>query len=1159
MENEINNIHISRDWLYTKILDASAKKYHGKLCGIVLAGGSGAGKTTFCRQLSTEMHGSRKHTLIKNKLIASYLVPPARDKNSGGGVVQFLQSVYSQLCETTCLTRFREQEDSGWLREAVDDPDEVFKKVVLFPLLESQVKHKVVIFLVDGLNLELLNSADISPEVPSRSIPHLLSRHAHLFPRWLLPVFTTRQSTSITAHFPGFRRISIDDLRKTHVIQDIQEFIIARLQIDRSIAKQVTKESTELFSLLHVKSAGCFLYIKKVFDGISEKYIEMEEIRDIPGTLNGLYLWLTQKQFNRKNFPKVRPLVNILLASNTFTQAQLFQILSVSGGIESQEQFNKLLIQLRPLLSAEYRAASVRPGDGEDEPVSLYHYSLAEWFTQTKFCGPVYECKPEDGAGAIKRWKLEAEENIYDKPDLVLLPTKAEDEETEPMWMLLNTDERNQRKQERNKSDDGQNKNIEDCVREDDATSLLKLLKSPKQLTEDELLKSAKISEDGVLSSAKISEDVVSKSAKVTEEGGYAREELEQYALQAAREGSSDALRVLIELGNVDPDTRDENGWTLLRTASWAGKDNCVQVLVELRSDVNAVDGDLRTALRAACWAGHLECVDILLNSGADVNQMDSEGRTAMIAACYMGHVDCVRTLIIWGADIEIMDQDGRSALSVAVTCESDNAAKLVTLLVDNGANPNLVDKDGMSPLLIAAFEGKHQVCEILLENNSDMDHADKEGKTALFAAACMGHLEILNLLMFWGCYVDGIDNEGRTVLSVAAAEGSAPIVKVLLARGLDEQHRDNAGWGPLHYSAFEGHSDIVGQLIEAGAELNMIDSDGKAALHLACQENHFDVIVLLLRARANVNLVTLQGRTPLRIALLEGFLDIAGILMDNGADIDYIDTDSRTTLYMMALECDVKSVEFLLNHGANTELKDSDGRTPLHVAAWQGYTDIVQVLLLNGADVNSLDGGRRSALLSACWQGHHEVVDMLLTAGADVNQQCDQGASPLAVSAQEGHISVLQLVLNQGADPLIQDHHGRDAYRVALRNNNAIAAELLEKYMKRLSDSRAPENLSRLHLEDDPESPLYASPTAYGYAKIGAYSRRTTPARSESPAALASEHTPPIQESEFIFNQTGHMAIILGRTNPDKQPGLFENIKEKAKSGFSATKRNFL
>jgi hypothetical protein len=65
-------------------------------------------------------------------------------------------------------------------------------------------------------------------------------------------------------------------------------------------------------------------------------------------------------------------------------------------------------------------------------------------------------------------------------------------------------------------------------------------------------------------------------------------------------------------------------------------------------------------------------------------------------------------------------------------------------------------------------------------------------------------------------------------------------------------------------------------------------------------------------------------------------------------------------------------------------------------------------------------------------------------------------------------------------------------------RNNNAIAAELLEKYMKRLSDSRTPDSLRhRLALgggddnEEDPDSPLYASPTAYGYAKIGAYNRR--------------------------------------------------------------------
>ena len=51
-----------------------------------------------------------------------------------------------------------------------------------------------------------------------------------------------------------------------------------------------------------------------------------------------------------------------------------------------------------------------------------------------------------------------------------------------------------------------------------------------------------------------------------------------------------------------------------------------------------------------------------------------------------------------------------------------------MTLLLDNGANPNQSDRDCMTPLLIAAFEGKAAVCEILLENQADVDHTDKEG-----------------------------------------------------------------------------------------------------------------------------------------------------------------------------------------------------------------------------------------------------------------------------------------------------------------------------------------------------------------------------------------------------------------------------------------------
>ncbi len=66
---------------------------------------------------------------------------------------------------------------------------------------------------------------------------------------------------------------------------------------------------------------------------------------------------------------------------------------------------------------------------------------------------------------------------------------------------------------------------------------------------------------------------------------------------------------------------------------------------------------------------------------------------------------------------------------------------------------------------------------------------------------------------------------------------------------------------------------------------------------------------------------------------------------------------------------------------------------------------------------------------------------------------------------------------------------------------------------MKRLSDSRTPDSLrhhlDRVEDEDDPDSPLYACPTAYGYAKVGAYSRRDGSMPATPPATLAQNQVP--------------------------------------------------
>ena len=108
-----------------------------------------------CRQLQDDKSSSRKQNLLRSKMIASYIVP-GRRVSAGSHLVQFLHNIYSQLTESSALARFKQQNDNSWLREAVDDPDEVFKKIILFPLLECEVQHKVVIFMVDGVDLDLI-------------------------------------------------------------------------------------------------------------------------------------------------------------------------------------------------------------------------------------------------------------------------------------------------------------------------------------------------------------------------------------------------------------------------------------------------------------------------------------------------------------------------------------------------------------------------------------------------------------------------------------------------------------------------------------------------------------------------------------------------------------------------------------------------------------------------------------------------------------------------------------------------------------------------------------------------------------------------------------------------------------------------------------------
>ncbi|CAI9535362.1 unnamed protein product, partial [Staurois parvus] len=117
----------------------------------------------------------------------------------------------------------------------------------------------------------------------SCTIAELLANHHELLPPWLLLVCTARrQNKTITRMFTGFRRLCLDDLRKAHIVRDVQQYILCRLDYEETLRQHLTLDTAEMLNQLHIKSNGCFLYLERVLDGVSEGSILLREVRHIP-------------------------------------------------------------------------------------------------------------------------------------------------------------------------------------------------------------------------------------------------------------------------------------------------------------------------------------------------------------------------------------------------------------------------------------------------------------------------------------------------------------------------------------------------------------------------------------------------------------------------------------------------------------------------------------------------------------------------------------------------------------------------------------------------------------------------------------------------------------------------------------------------------------
>lgn len=510
--------------------------------------------------------------------------------------------------------------------------------------------------------------------------------------------------------------------------------------------------------------------------------------------------------------------------------------------------------------------------------------------------------------------------------------------------------------------------------------------------------------------------------------------------IAAAGSGRAQLIDKLLELG-ADIDSANSLGMTALMSAAARGDYQLVHTLINSGAEVDVKNNQGESAVFLAVQYGHHSAVRVLLNAAAKLNikntiraNESNSGFTPLMYAATHGltrdPVDwpaMVRLLLNGGADPNVTNTHAESALVFAQNLKDSaivsvllqagakdtqafaglnvddalvKAARLGNLfmveqVLDNGANPNYVDSNGITPLLAASYEGHLDIVTVLSKKQAEIDFvtlglrqfamskshaplsirdlmaAASRGDTALIAAGRRGHVEVVEHLLSKGAQIDLPNRHGELAVFVAAANGDNKLLNLLLnnqanPNATEFDNRSNQlslakstmGRDSVLMRAVQrGHMDTARILIDAGAEVNYRGFMGKTALYNAVENGRWNMVQMLLNAKADVNTVSYAGISPLMEAAKMGNLRLTQELINSGADVNIIerpdlgftnqgDGSAGMTALMFASRGGHKDVvKALLGANAQATVRNANGKLAIDEARDNGYEGIARLL----------------------------------------------------------------------------------------------------------------------------------------------------------------------------------------------------------------------
>jgi|GEM_PF-2445749 len=223
-----------------------------------------------------------------------------------------------------------------------------------------------------------------------------------------------------------------------------------------------------------------------------------------------------------------------------------------------------------------------------------------------------------------------------------------------------------------------------------------------------------------------------------------------------------------------------------------------------------------------------------------------------LLEACLKENMDMIRTflhqqLLKNSQDFNINSRDkyGRTALSIAV---GKRNLEMVKLLVENGADVNIFNRNKYTPLMTSCRNGSLSIVKYLIAHGSDYRIVNQFGESAAHIAYHYENFEIVQYLIDHGFDINSPGKYGTSLLMMACEKGHLINLHYFLSKGADVNHQNDLWDTPLIYASEQGYLGIVKALIQQGAttSINYTNKLGDTALRIAFTNKFIGLVTYL-------------------------------------------------------------------------------------------------------------------------------------------------------------------------------------------------------------------------------------------------------------------------------------------------------------------------